>query len=268
MTCKGEATIFDPQCDTIFFLQPHSDDIALSCGATAAGFAAAGRDTRIITVFVGETVPEMVGPFAEWKHSRWSLHDVDAVRETRRQEDIEAAAVLGCALRWLGLPDAIYRGDRYKRDEELFGELSDEELALADHLVEELEGLPEWRRDSMVFVPLGIGAHVDHQILFETGALLAARGYAVFAYEDTPYIIHSPEGRAARLAQVGDAVGEPFSHGVAGTMDAKLDAISRYRSQLPVIFRFTDDYRAAVQRYACEVGNGTPAERFWPVRST
>lgn len=209
----------------------------------------------------------MVGSFAAWKHSRWNLHDVDAVRETRRQEDIEAAEALACPLRWLGLPDAIYRGDRYKRDEELFGELQPEELALADHLVVELEGLPEWRRDSAIFVPLGIGAHVDHQILFETGARLAARGYAVFAYEDSPYVIHTPAGRAIREDQVARRIGESFPHAVPSTMDMKLEAISRYRSQLPVIFRFTDDWHAAVRLYACQVGDGIPAERFWPVRS-
>src|SRR5689334_13361377 len=120
------------------FVQPHYDDIALSCGGTAARFAALGLQPRIVTVFASEVLEPMVGPFAEWKHRRWGIEDHDAVISSRRDEDARAAAVLGCAVRWLGLPDAIYRGDRYTSDAQLYGELHPEEVAFADHLAEEI----------------------------------------------------------------------------------------------------------------------------------
>ena len=182
----------DLQPGPALFLQPHYDDVALSCGATVAAWAAAGSQPRMVTVFASELVEGMVGEFAERKHSRWNVSDLDAVPATRRSEDERAAAALGCSVRWLGLPDAIYRGDRYTSDASLYGAPHPEELPLADHLAEELLRLPEWRPGSDVFVSLGVGDHVDHQLVFEAGRRLAQRGVRVWAYEDLPYGIHTP----------------------------------------------------------------------------
>lgn len=249
------------------FLQPHYDDVALSCGGTAAAWAAAGARPHLVTVFASELVDGMVGEFARHKHSRWNLADLDAVPATRRDEDRRAAELLGCGVRWLGLPDAIYRGERYASDASLYGGLHPEEQPLAEHLADEIAQLPEWRDGNQVFVPLAVGNHVDHQLVFETGRRLAARGVEVWAYEDLPYAIHSPDGVTARLEQQRDALEGPVLVPVASTMAAKLDAVAAYASQLPVIFRFTDDFRAALQGHAQEVGGPHgPAERFWRVR--
>lgn len=247
------------------FLQPHYDDVALSCGATVARYARAGCAPALVTVFASEVVHAMVGDFAAWKHARWQLHDVDAVVDTRRREDAAAAQVLGATLRWLGLPDAIYRVGRYRSDAELYGPLREEEKALASHLAQELKHLPEWREGNQVFVPLGVGSHVDHQLVFEAGRCLAAFGVQVWAYEDLPYGIHSPEALDARLAQVGAAVGPAIHLPAEETLLAKLEAVACYASQLPVIFRFTSDYREALRVHAQSTGGGVPAERFWPV---
>jgi LmbE family N-acetylglucosaminyl deacetylase len=249
------------------FLQPHYDDVALSCGATAAAWSAAGCEPHIVTVFASEVVHAMVGELASRKHARWQIDDPDEVHARRRQEDARAAAVLGCGIRWLGLPDAIYRGDRYPDDGALYGALHPDEIALATHLADELVNLPEWRPMAQVFVPLGIGDHVDHQLTFEAGRQLAARGIEVWAYEDLPYAIHTPEARERRVAQLGGAIGEPERRTVKQMLGRKLEAIGEYGSQVPVIFRFTSDYRVAVADHAHEVGGpDTPAERFWPVR--
>lgn len=249
------------------FIQPHYDDVPLSCGGTVALMAERGNGAHMVTVFAGELVDEMVGEFAAWKHSRWKVADPEKVQRVRRAEDAAAARALGCDIRWLGLPDAIYRGDRYKSDSELFGSLRNEEMDLAAHLAEEIVHLPEWREGTRVFVPLGIGAHVDHQLVFEAGRHLAARGVEVYAYEDCPYAIHTPAGVAARLAALGDAVGEPFAIPIGATLDRRLEAIACYKSQVPVIFRFTDDFRRSIASFAQTRGvEGEPAERFWPVQ--
>jgi LmbE family N-acetylglucosaminyl deacetylase len=247
------------------FLQPHYDDVALSCGGTAAAWAQAGCEPRIVTIFASEIVHAMVGQLAAHKHARWRVDDPDEVHEVRREEDARAAAALGCGLRWLGWPDAIYRGDRYPDDAALYGPLHPEESALAPHLADELVQLPEWRPETQVFVPLGIGDHVDHQLAFEAGRQLAARGIEVWAYEDLPYAIHTPAARDGRVAMLAGALGEPVQVAIPETLDRKLVAIGHYGSQLPVIFRFTDDYRAAIAAHAREVGGGHPAERFWRV---
>lgn len=250
-----------------FFIQPHYDDVALSCGATAAMWAAQGLDPQIITVFASELVDEMVGEFAAWKHARWKLGDPDAVHAVRRQEDERAARALGCAIRWLGMPDAIYRGERYASDAALYGPLHDDEFALADHLAEELIRLPEWRDGCQVFVPLAAGSHVDHQLVFEAGARLAARGVEVWAYEDLPYAIHTPASVTHRLKELDGRLGEGVAHPIAEYLAQKMAAIEAYASQLPVIFRFTTDFSAAVQDHARLAGGPAgPAECFWAVK--
>jgi LmbE family N-acetylglucosaminyl deacetylase len=248
-------------------LQPHYDDAALSCGGTAALIAKAGR-TDILTVFASELVPEMVGDFAAGKHQRWRLEDPDLVVAIRRAEDARAAAVLGCNVRWLGLPDAIYRGDNYTSDDALFGPLHPDDWDLAAHLALEVRGLPEWSDEAAVFVPLAIGTHADHQLVFETGRILARQGHKVLAYEDAPYVIHSPAGLEPRLLQVGDSLGPPILIPIGQVLETKIEAVGCYASQIPVIFRFTDDYAAALRDFAQERGGQMgPAERFWPVRS-
>ena len=249
------------------FIQPHYDDVPLSCGGAVALLADGGSKPRMITVFASELVDEMVGEFAAWKHSRWKVADPEQVTAVRRAEDAGAAEVLGCSVRWLGLPDAIYRAGRYNSDSELFGRLRSEELELAEHLADEIRHLPEWDEDTRVFVPLGAGNHVDHQLVFEAGRRLASARVKVYAYEDCPYAIHTPGGVSARLAMLGDAVGEPFTVPIGATLDRRLEAIACYRTQVPVIFRFTSDFREAVGHFARATGGGQgPAERFWPVK--
>jgi LmbE family N-acetylglucosaminyl deacetylase len=226
-----------------------------------------GSKPRMITVFASELVNEMVGEFAASKHSRWKVTDAEQVLAVRRAEDAKAAGVLGCSVRWLGLPDAIYRAGQYNSDSELFGVLQDEEVELAEHPVDEIRHLPEWDEDTRVFVPLGAGNHVDHQLVFEAGRRLASGRVKVYAYEDCPYAIHTPGGVSARLAILGDAVGEPFTVPIGAMLEQRLEAIACYRTQVSVIFRFTSDFREAIGDFARAPGGAHgSAERFWPVR--
>jgi hypothetical protein len=52
---------------------------------------------------------------------------------------------------------------------------------------------------------------------------------------------------------------------IDATLDQRLAAIACYASQVPVIFRFTDDFAGAVTDFTYGVGGERgPAERFWP----
>jgi LmbE family N-acetylglucosaminyl deacetylase len=88
----------------------------------------------------------------------------------------------------------------------------------------------------------------------------------VYAYEDCPYAIHTPEGRRTRLAALDGKVGEPVLVPIGETLEQRLEAIACYASQVPVIFRFTQDFRSSLTDFTREVGGELgPAERFWPV---
>ena len=103
------------------FLSPHYDDIPLSAGATVRLLADHGPAPETLIVFGSE--PDRARPlsaFAEAMHERWGLtaHEVIA---SRQAEEAAAASVLGAHTRVLPFRDAIYRGDYYLSNEDLFG---------------------------------------------------------------------------------------------------------------------------------------------------
>ncbi len=252
---------------TAIFLAPHYDDVALSCGGTVAALAATGAMVPlVVTVFGGTPEGDDLTAFARWQHERWGTDGRDAVA-VRQDEERNAADTLKCATRALPYLDAIYRGDQYLSDDALFGPVQPDDQPLIDQLVADLLALPEFvaDADATFYVPLAIGNHVDHQIVFVAGQLLAARGLRVLAYEDFPYAMLG-DAYARRLAAVRDALGEPELVSIATTLPRRIGAIGAYRTQVPTIFRFTDNWPAAVTAWAREVGGGRgAAERFWPL---
>ena len=249
------------------FLAPHYDDVALSCGGTVATLGEAGARPLVVTCFGGEPVGPL-SDFARFQHERWGLPPGDVLR-VRREEEGCAAARLGAEHRWLDLPDAIYRGERYRSDAELFGQVHPEDAGLADALLAAVEPLLDDAGSAPCFVPLAVGGHVDHRIVFEVGARLARAGRRVWAYEDFPYA-GDPAGRQALDERARAAShGEPWTRLLTPEhLERRVQAILCYRSQLAVIFRHQGDPDASTRAYARAVGGVAPAERFWPISGT
>jgi len=253
---------------TDVFLAPHYDDVALSCGGTVAALAERGVPPLVVTIFGGEPAATDLTAFARWQHERWGTGETDTVA-TRLDEERTAAAVLGCATATFPFLDAIYRGEAYRSDEALFGAVDPADVALPAQIADALLALPALAAADPaavnIFVPLAIGNHVDHQIVYAVGRVLTARGWRVRAYEDFPYAVLGDE-TARRLAAVGDEIGVAETRSVAATLARRVAAIGAYRSQLPVIFRFTDDWPGAIAAHAFALGAGQEAmERFWPL---
>lgn len=242
------------QVDAVF-VQPHFDDIALSCGGTVAACAAIGTPL-IVTVFAGRPTSEL-NAFARWQHQRWGLDDDDVVAQ-RRAEDECAAAALGPSVetRWLDFLDAIYRDEAYSDDEALFGPLQGGDSDLVSAIANELSTLGQ-----RFILPLGIGNHVDHQIVFEAGRELREAGHVVRYYADMPYALDS-EAFRKRLAALGDP--RPRSRPVAESdFEARWNAIQCYASQLPVIFRQIGDPRSRLFHFGQSAKLQQPVEMFW-----
>lgn len=246
------------------FLSPHYDDATLSCGGTIALLAAGGAAPLVITVFGGGPDAHGLTDFARWQHERWGtgLGDTQSVR---RAEDRHAAGILGYETRWLEYRDAIYRGDRYLTDEALFGPVAPDEARLVDQLAGRIAALSELGGGGSLYVPLAVGNHVDHQIIFQAGCLLAAAGTDVLAYEDFPYTALDGE-LDRRLVTASAELGAPRVVDISATLARRIAAIAAYPSQLDVIFRFWPSMPAAVEAYAFGIGGNVPAERYWPVR--
>jgi LmbE family N-acetylglucosaminyl deacetylase len=246
------------------FLSPHYDDAELSCGGTLAAMADTGERPLVLTVF-GSEPDGPLNSFAAEMHRAWGLNPSDAI-EHRRQEEACAAAVLGVESQWLDLPDAIYRGERYLTDEHLFGAIHPEEATLYREIRDAIFIYLENHRiePSVLYCPLGIGNHVDHQHVLATARSLTYRGHTVIAWEDYPYAGDS--GVEVEPVAMRRSSGTPDVRSISeDQLQRKIQAVNCYASQHSVIFRFQGDPSDATRIYAERVGKGQPAERFWPL---
>jgi LmbE family N-acetylglucosaminyl deacetylase len=251
------------------FISPHYDDIALSCGGTAALTSGAGKDSIVVLVFGDHPDPDVpLTPFARHLHEQWGL-DADQVIASRRAEEDLAAQRLGLRTRFLPFKDAIYRGERYLSDNDLFGEPARDEGRLPHEIASAVEFESGKDAEARIYAPLGIGNHVDHQLCYRAGVELARKGREVFFYEDLPYALIP--GRATQRL---DGVAEPLEIAaiadVTEVWQSKVEAIMAYPSQLGVIFEeyvgtgsSRDDIDQATAAYSRTVGEGVLAERFW-----
>jgi LmbE family N-acetylglucosaminyl deacetylase len=253
------------------FFSPHYDDIPLSAGATVRFLADQGLVPETLIVF--GTEPDRSRPlsaFAEAMHERWGL-TANEVVASRQAEEAAAAAVLGAQTRVLPFRDAIYRGDYYLSNGDLFGSPATEEASLPAAINASLD-LKDSPDDAVrIYAPLGVGKHVDHQIVHLAAQELAARGWDVWFYEDIPYAL-KPMALDARLTEIGATTRlEPVARVPAqSTWGQKIDAILRYPSQLETVFleyvgvgTTREEISEALTAYAARAGDGVMAERFW-----
>ena len=155
------------------YLQPHFDDAALSCGGSAALQVATGQHVLIVTVFGGLPQDDTaLSPFASALQQRIGLgsNAADAVRH-RRQEDQAAAEVLGADVLYLDHLEALYRGSPayYQSEEALFGPVNPADLTLDEQLAALFLDIHERAPMAALYAPLGIGHHVDHQLVLLGG---------------------------------------------------------------------------------------------------
>lgn len=217
------------------FLSPHYDDIPLSCGGTVSLLTNCGQNPRVLLIF-GEQPSKRseLSTFASDMHARWGMEAREVIAH-RRNEEHQAAGILGYQVEYLPFVDAIYRDSSYLSDIELFGDVSFDDLELPTSVVEALPLSRLDQRETRIYAPLGIGNHVDHQIVFFSGLELANRGWEVWFYEDMPYALDSKnlEDRKVSSKDLVEKLGEID---ISDNWDRKVSAILSYASQLEVIF--------------------------------
>ena len=253
------------------FLSPHYDDIPLSAGATVRILAESGLAPETLIVFGSE--PDQNRPlsaFAEAMHERWGL-TANEVISGRQAEEAAAAAVLGAQTHVLPFRDAIYRGDYYLSDDDLFGTPASEEASLPAKIAASLDLASSPDAATRIYAPLGVGKHVDHQLVHLAAHELAGKGWDVWFYEDIPYAL-KPGALDARLAEVRATTHlTPVVQVPAQAVwDQKIDAILHYPSQLETVFlqyvgvgTTRAEISEALSTYAARVGDGAMVERFW-----
>ena len=197
----------------------------------------------------------------------------------RRLEDEAFAAFAEASIVFLDLPDAVFRG--YTDDEQLLNAPRDDDAAPYEILRNEVARLEPQK----LYLPLGIGNHVDHQLCREVGVRLLTESrrwvmpgpeYAgiVTFYEDFPYAWWNdfrqlgdlpPTAFAALPAEVGLM---PEYADIGDQLERKITGINLYASQIDRLFiggtqEMARQVRAYARRIALLNGSSGVAERYW-----
>ncbi len=250
------------------YLSPHLDDALLSCGGTIHRQTAAGQEVLVITLFSADARPDSpLSPFARQLHADWG-HPPRPMA-LRRAEDLAALTLLRAEAQHLGYLDAIYRTAAdgrwlYPDLQTLFGPPHPDDPLAPHDLADLLAGLVP--RDSSIYAPLGVGRHVDHQLVHAAAWQLLARGRRLAFYEDFPYA-EKPGALEAALAAVGQRVESWQAEEMplaAADLSAKVAALGYYRSQMAILFDGAEAMPNRVWAFAARLGTGLTERIWWP----
>jgi LmbE family N-acetylglucosaminyl deacetylase len=234
---------------TAIVLSPHSDDAAFSLAGTIKALIDTGASVLVLTCF------------SRSGFVRDGSRDPDIVTPRRQDEDRAFIELLGprCVGEWMELPEAILRGMR-------LGEVLTDRPLLPDEesLQRQLTAAFAVRltAGTLLYVPLGIGAHIDHRLVRDAGIAAAAETRATLAfYEDLPYAATcAPEVLEAVIHAVATSVRAPLEARFmsCGHLIAfKREAAMCYPSQLSI--RWLD----AIVRHAAAFDDANGMERLW-----
>ncbi len=196
----------------------------------------------------------------------------------RRMEDERYAYFAEASIVFLDLPDAVFRG--YEGDDQLLGTPRADDDAPFEILRQEIARLEPQK----LYLPLGVGGHVDHQLCREAGIRLLNEsrrwvmpgpeyaGTVVF-YEDFPYAYWNDFRRLGDLgtdvlgALPTDVSLHPTFADITDQLERKITGISLYESQIERLFDDTKAMASAVRRYGMTLGEmgdvAGAAERYW-----
>lgn len=152
------------------------DDAVFSCGGLIAQLAQAGERVLVVNIF-----------------SEYSDTSV------RQDEECQVAEFLNIDIAYLGELDAILRRKSYKSLLQMFSRVDSADRESLPSLANKLGNLLDGITYDTIYVPLGVGWHVDHLLTHELGQLIGKESKICY-YEDAPYIL-LPHFISHRLAQ-------------------------------------------------------------------
>jgi LmbE family N-acetylglucosaminyl deacetylase len=225
------------------YLSPHLDDAALSAGGLIREQARADIPVEIWTLMSGFPPAGDLSPFAQVTQRLWGFPSAEEAIQGRRQEDRNAASILGAGAAHFDFLDCIYRqgpDGQWLYPQDVCVDPHPLDLDLPGRIAEavSIRLLP----DDVLVCQFGIGRHVDHQLVRAAAGLL---GRPLWYVADIPYLFNSPGELVPNTAGM-NATLHPVSE---SSFHAWQEAVLAYSSQLSTLFDGQDTLRARLRSY-------------------
>lgn len=270
-----------PEHPHLVVIEPHMDDAILSVGGSL--LARKNRCRITILTVAWKSI------FSSYLLSRYDFTDVGEITTLRLRESALAAKLVGAEHRTMAeLAEAPLRlcpgeqwapslVDAYRSHPQSFvNGMPDpiEVRTVADGLMHELSAL----RPDELWIPMGLGSHIDHGTVRSACLLMLQRHYKRFSslpvamYEDVPYTGLFPHADRVRksLSDFGSGTDRRVED-ITGVFEDKLRAVSVFGTQFkigaigPAIRRIAESAanapgRLAESRYELKRPVGLPPE--------
>ncbi|HEU5230313.1 MAG TPA: PIG-L family deacetylase [Ktedonobacteraceae bacterium] len=241
------------------YLSPHLDDVTLSCGGSICTYQAQGWRVLVVTLLSGEPQTPS-SPLAQACHQLWQIPEGVSPYQIRKAEDEQAMAALGVDYLWLNWLEVIYRVPDLSDLSEINNYQVDfQHDPLFPTLCQWFVDLHTAYPDARIVVPLGVGGHRDHRLVFQA-ALAALDRTTLCFFEDFPYVAYLPE-EVTELARVHHLV--PLEVDVTACLQQRIRAVACYQSQHAMLFYPPTSFPELIKEYAQMRTHCRFVERYW-----
>lgn len=147
------------------------------------------------------------------------------------------------------------------------GEVHPADQEIDRRLATDLLDLHRRLPDAVWYAPLGVGRHVDHQIVCSAAYRLVQDKAKVYFYEDFPYVVRQAGALEARKKELGDAF-EPALVEMSEFLPARQAAAEKYVTQIAQNFASKEALHKAIEQYAHGIRpvETICLERYWTAR--
>jgi len=217
----------------VLFISPHLDDAVFSCAARILRESEAGAQVTVATVF---------------SHAR-PLSAQCQEYVIRRTEDVDALRWLGGKPLWLGLFDAPCRNLFYDSFRRIVLETAPGDWEQVQVVRKQIACLLVEMVPDALYLPLGVGSHIDHRMVFAAGATLVPN-CPLYFYEDQPYAMvrQSVHLRFQEIQAAAMGGNIPLASINLSLEERRLDFLKSFRDA-PYVRRYL---RSAGERRHCE----------------
>lgn len=250
------------------FLSPHLDDVILSCGMYIHKLIQSNSKVIIATVFSGSIQPQYLSPLARWFHSACKLGN--NAMTVRRLEDKNVCKFIKADSIHLNLQECLYRKNangshRYLRESNIYNANLNKEKDTINKINLILKNKFKLNNFEKIYIPLGIGRHIDHLILREAVETLCTKGdiniRKVNYYEDIPYACNNRDVNWKIKLTKGLNY---HSYNInEEEFNIYIKAISLYKSQVHMLWYNNTEMRRQLKNYFINNKNQMMMSGMW-----